>query len=437
MDIIYTYGGGWMLYEVFNVIGDICKTDSPYWTNFMVPALLVGGLWAAVNATAQANFGIFAKSWFLPTYVLLTILLVPKTHINIVDEVDPTFGSDRVDNIPVGLAVIATASASLSRGLTELMEGGFETSDLTRFTKTGFAFSSRLTQEARTMRIKDPRVRQNVKAWADQCIWLPYLKTNIKGKREAARTSEDLISWVEANGHPSLGTYWENEDGSKEYKTCKASAVEIRAALDTEGDKGIKTLAGRLFGFTPTGHSADHLRPIMQKAWKMVSNSTKNASQQVQQMMVVNAQKEAFDDAREAHKYPRLHPELVSLNAARNLESQGMAGFMKNVVGATTMPLLQAFMFALLSVMFLMVIPFAFMPGGLKILALWAKMMFSIQMWPVFSAILNALSLNMMQRSSETVMDGTVGFSIATTSGWPMLPLTLRVGLRECSYSFH
>ena len=179
MDIIYTYGGGYMLYDVFNVIGSICESDSPYWTSFMVPALLVGGLWAAVNATARANFGIFAKSWFVPTYALLTILLVPKTHINIVDEVDPTFVSDRVDNIPVGLGVIATASSAISRGLTELMEDGFETNDPIRFTKTGFAFSSRLTQEARTMRIKDPRLRQNVKDWADQCVWLPYLKTNI------------------------------------------------------------------------------------------------------------------------------------------------------------------------------------------------------------------------------------------------------------------
>jgi conjugal transfer mating pair stabilization protein TraG len=417
MDVIHTYGGGHMLYEVFNVIAMICKSDSPYWTSFMYPALLVGGLWAAVTATAQANLGIFAKKWFVPTYALLLIALVPKTHLNIIDEVDPTFASDRVDNIPVGLAVIATVSSSLSRGLTEIMEDAFETTDLTRFTKTGFAFSSRLTREARTMRIKDSRVRQNVKDWADQCVWLPYLKTNIRGKREAVRKSEDILTWVQANGHPSLGIYWRNEDGSREYKTCRATAIDIRAAMEAEGEKGLKTLGARLFGLAPAGTSADHLRPIMQEAWQLVSNSTRNASQQVQQMMVVNAQKEAFDDAREAHRYPRLHPELVSMNAARNLESQGMGGFMKNVVGETTMPLLQGFLLALLSVMFLLVIPFAFMPGGLKIFAKWARMMFAIQLWPVFSTILNALSLMMLQRSTETVMDGSTGFSIATTSG--------------------
>ncbi len=417
MDVIYTYGGGHMLYKVFNVIAMICKSDSPYWTSFMYPALLVGGLWAAVTATAQANFGIFAKKWFIPTYAFLLIALVPKTHLNIIDEVDPTFRYDRVDNIPVGLAVIATASASLSRGLIDLMEESFETKNLTRFTKTGFAFSSRLTREARTMRIKDPRVRQNVKDWMDQCVWLPYLKTNIKGKGEAARTSEDIVSWVQSNGHPSLGIKWRNEDGENVYKSCRIAAFEIKSALAVEGEKGIKTLAARMFGFSPQKTDVQHLKPIMSEAWQLVSNSTKEASAQVQQMMVVNAQKEAFDDAREKHNYPRLHPELVSMNAARNLESQGMGGFMKNVVGETTMPLLQSFLFALLSVMFLLVIPFAFMPGGLKIFVTWTKMMFSIQMWPVFSTILNALSVMLLQRSTETVMDGSVGFSIATTSG--------------------
>ncbi|NRA90323.1 MAG: conjugal transfer protein TraG N-terminal domain-containing protein, partial [Simkaniaceae bacterium] len=233
----------------------------------------------------------------------------------------------------------------------------------------------------------------------------------------AARTSEDILSWVQANGHPSLGIYWRNEDGSKEYKTCRASVIDIRAAMDAEGTKGIKTLAGRLFGYTPGDRSVDHLRPIMEGAWKMISNSTRNASQQVQQMMVVNAQKEAFDDAREAHGKVRLHPELVSMNAARNLESQASAGFMKSFAGSISMPLLQAFLFGLMSVMFLLVIPFAFLPGGLKILALWAKMMFSIQLWPVFSTIINAFSISLLQRSAETVMDGSVGFSIATTSG--------------------
>jgi hypothetical protein len=57
------------------------------------------------------------------------------------------------------------------------------------------------------------------------------------------------------------------------------------------------------------------------------------------------------------------------------------------------------------------------MPGGVKIFLHWVKLMFSIQMWPVFSTILNALSLMLMERSAVTVMDGSIGFSIATTSG--------------------
>ncbi|NRA89630.1 MAG: conjugal transfer protein TraG N-terminal domain-containing protein, partial [Simkaniaceae bacterium] len=333
------------------------------------------------------------------------------------DEVDPTFGADSVDNLPVGLVAIIGASSAFSRALVEAYEDVFDTADLARFTKTGFAFGSRLTQEARTLRIADPRIRQNVKDWTDQCIWLPYLKTNIGGKRESARTSDDLISWVEANGHPSLGTYWRNEDGSQTYRTCKVSAPLIREAMTAQGQRGFSALGAKLFGFRPEGVDMNGFKPIMQEAWQMISKSTKSASQQVQQMMVVNAQKEAFDDSREKFKYPRLHPELISMNAARALETQGMTGMMSALTSSVTMPLLQATMIGLLCMLFVVIVGFYFMPGGITKFWLFVKLMFSFQLWPVLSSMLNALSLFWLKKSSEDALQGIEGFTIATTSG--------------------
>ena len=121
-DIIYTYGGGEVLWKVFNGLAILFKNDSPYWTNIMPLALVIGGIWGASIAIAKANVGLFAKTWFVPTYALLTLLLVPKTTVNIVDEVDPTFKAERVDNIPVGLAFIASTASTFSKAITEMLE---------------------------------------------------------------------------------------------------------------------------------------------------------------------------------------------------------------------------------------------------------------------------------------------------------------------------
>lgn len=416
MDILYTYGGGHLLYKVFNGIAAICNNDS-YWQSFFFVPVVISLFWIGVLSAAKADIALFMKKWFIPSFLLMNFMIIPKTSLNIVDEVDPSFGADKVDNIPQGFVTIIGLTSMVSRSLTQMIEDVYATSDLTRFTKSGFAFSSRLTQEARTVRISDPRIRENLKAWADQCIWLPYLKTNIMGKRESARTSDDLISWVEANGHPSLGTYWQNEDGSQTYRTCKVSAPLVREAMEVEGQKGLARLAGKMFGVAPKGIDANQFKPLMQEAWQMVSGATKSANQQVQQMMVVNAQKEAFDDNAAKNKYPRLHPELVSMNAARALETQGMTGMMNAVVASVSMPLLQATLVALFSVIFFIMLPFFFMPGGLKRLMKWTQIMASLQIWTVLSAILNAIALIWMDRSAESVLEGSEGFSIATTSG--------------------
>ncbi len=417
MDILYTYGGGHLLYNVFNGVAYLTNPDLPFWGKMLGFSTLIGLMWASMTALAKVDIGLFAKKWFIPSFILLNVLLIPRTTLNIVDEVDPTFGADRVDNLPVGLVAIIGASSAFSRALVEAYEDVFDTADLARFTKTGFAFGSRLTQEARTLRIADPRVRQNVKDWTDQCIWLPYLKTNIGGKRESARTSDDLISWVEEHGHPSLGTYWRNEDGSQTYRTCKVSAPLIREAMTAQGQRGFSALGAKLFGFRPEGVDMNGFKPIMQEAWQMISKSTKSASQQVQQMMVVNAQKEAFDDSREKFKYPRLHPELVSMNAARALETQGMTGMMNAFTSSVTMPLLQATMLGLLCLLFVIIVGFYFMPGGINKFWLFVKLMFSFQLWPVLSSMLNSLSLFWLKKSSEDALQGIEGFTIATISG--------------------
>lgn len=415
--VIYTYGGGQVLYEIFNGIAAFSASNSPYWSAFLMPVLLISSVWIGAIAIAKADIGIFAKKSFIPTYFLLSLLIVPKTHVWINDRVDPTFGVDKVDNIPVAIALVAGMTSSISSSIAELIEGSFSTGDATNFTKTGLAFSSRLTQEARTLRIADVNLRENVKDWCHQCVWLPYLKTNIKGKREAARTADDLVSWVESNGHISLGVYWRNTDGTKEYKTCRETAPLIRQALAVENERGFSTLFSRLFGFTPKEKTGEQLKPYMQDAWNKIANSTKTASQHIQQILVVNALKEGFDDNREKAGYDRLHPELVSINAARSMEAQNMTGLIKGAAASISLPLLQAYLLGFLCVLFFLVIPFCFLPGGMTTLSLWVKMMFSVQMWPVFSCITNALCQMWMERAADTVLQASNGFSIATTTG--------------------
>ena len=412
---LYTYGGGHMLYRIFNGMAAIVNTDD-FWSTYVLIPAFIGLLWAGVLALSKADLKYFGVKWMAPALLFIEALIVPKTTLHIIDDVDPTFGYDKVDGLPQGLVAIISYSSMVSRSLTELMEDVYVTSDPGRMTKTGFAFSARLMKEARTTRIADPRVRENVKEWANQCIWLPYLKTNINGKRESVRNSDDLVSWVESNGHPGLGVYWKEADGTQTYKTCKAASPVIREAMQVETTKGISSLKSKLFGVAKNGDTA-RLKTLMQDTWQMVLNSNKSAHQQVQQMMTVNALKESLDDHRERANYSRIHPELVSMNATRALETQSMTGMMNAMISGTTMPLIQATLTALFSLVFILILPFFFLPGGMQRFLTWAKIIMSLQLWPVLSSILHAISILWYGNSTEPILDGHSGFSIASTTG--------------------
>lgn len=416
--IIYTYGGGEVLWTIFNGLALIFKSNSPYLTSVGYLSMLIGGIWGASAALYQANIGIFAKSWFIPSYAILSLMLVPKVTINIVDEVDPYFKSDRVDNIPVGIAVVASTASTISRALTEEIETVFPTPDSLRYVKAGPVFGARLAAQARYVRIKDPIVRSNVKNFMRQCFFWPFVASNLKGLKHEALTTNDILGFIRSNPHSWLGVYWKNPDGSQVFMDCKVAVSQVADVMSIEGDKGLLHLASTLYGGDPdTSEVSSNLKHMMKDAWSSLAHQTSEASSSVGQQMLVNAYREAVDDSREEMGQDRLSPELLSYSATRTLAQQSMSFLVKGTVATSFMPMVQAILFGMLLIIFVLIIPLCFVPGGLSLLALWVRLIFWVQSFPVFSAILSALTTMLHQRMNEGVFR-TVGsgFSVETTT---------------------
>jgi conjugal transfer mating pair stabilization protein TraG len=421
--IIYTYGGGDMLWTLFNGIALIFKSNSPYLTSVGYLSMLVGGIWGTTAALYQANIGIFAKSWFIPSYAILSLMLVPKVTVNIVDEVDPYFKSDRVDNIPVGIAVVASTASTISRALTEEIESVFPTPDSLRYAKAGPVFGARLAAQARYVRIKDPIVRSNVKNFMRQCFFWPFVASNLKGLKHEALTTSDILSFIRSNPHPWLGVYWKSSDGSQTFMDCKVAVSQVAEVMAVEGDKGLLHLASTLFGGNPdrsevsSKEVSSNLKHMMGDAWSSLARQTSKASASVGQQMLVNAYREAVDDTREEMGQDRLSPDLLSYSATRTLAQQSMSFLVKGTVATSFMPMVQAILFGMLLIIFVLIIPLCFVPGGLSLLALWIRLIFWVQSFPVFSAILSALTTMLHQRMNEGIFR-TVGsgFSVETTT---------------------
>lgn len=417
--IIYTYGGGEVLWKVFNGLSIIFKNDSPYYTNFFSLSLLIGGIWGATSAMFQGNVGVFAKSWFIPTYALLSLVLIPKVSVKIVDEVDHRFRAIKVDNIPAGLAVVSSLSSQLMHVLTEQIEDVFPTHDSLKYVKVGPIFASRLLSQSSQIRIKDPIQRQNLKNFARQCFWWPYVATNLKGLRAEALKTNDILGFVKNSPHEWLGVYWKDKDGSTRFVDCKKCCAEVEKLLLFETPQTLSFLEETLFGKSSsnTEFFTSNLKNQMSDAWAQIAHHTSSATDALGQQMLINAYRESLDDKREEFGRDRLHPELLSLSAARSQAQQNTSFLVKGSIATTWVPTLQAVLFSMILIMFVIVLPLAFLPGGISLFAMWIKLIFWVQTWPVLSAVLSAICYMMQQRASATiVMTGGDGFTLETTS---------------------
>tara|TARA_B100000614_G_scaffold248686_1_gene256903 strand:+ start:2494 stop:5310 length:2817 start_codon:yes stop_codon:yes gene_type:complete len=406
---IYTFGGGEILGPIFNGMAMIFQSNNDYFTPVAELALLVGGLWAALRAFYGYNVGIFGKQWFVPTFTILTLFFTPKSSVDIIDQANPGHTYQKVDNIPSGIALISSVASNISYHVTQMIEQHIRPlhRDVYTYTKTGPLFGAKILASTKDLRLSHPSMRENVKKFTNQCYAWPFVITNIAGKRQEAIETEDILHFIDQEAHPSLGMYWDGGDGKAAFKTCKDAVPLVREALTQDQDKAILGLS------TLTGYGGQDAHSLTQKmkqyggdAWNEITKESKTVHQITSQQMMMNAYKEGYDDMRESHGHHRLYPHLVSMQATRGIMHQNMGWMVGGALAAEYLPIAQTVIFALLICAIFIVLPMSMLPGGLSVMGGWIKMIFWVQSWPIFFAILSAIGGFALQQRVVSVGSG-------------------------------
>ena len=417
--VIYTFGGGEALWKVFNGLALVFKSDSAYITGVLKLSLAVGGLWAALRAILGANVRFFARDYMVPTYLILNLLLLPKTSVHIVDEVNPDFRYAKVDHVPIGIAAVASTASRISKLLTNKVEESLKTAEATHYGKTGAMFAARLVSMARDMRITNAVERQNMKDFVRQCFTLPMVWSNMLAGKKAALETNDILGLIASNPHSWLGSYWRTNGGETRFLYCKEGAAKAREVLSVEVPASLSDLATGLFGNAQvnTVAASKRLKVYFEDAWASLSRLTATAHQVAAQEMMMNVYRESSDDKRQEFGLERLNPHLIAASSAR-AKSQQNTGFLVSaqMVGSM-LPSLQSTMLAILCILFVVVIPMTLLPGGLKTLGMWVKLILWVESWPVFYAIINCVAMIMASGRGAAYVNTGGGLSLLTQNG--------------------
>ena len=247
MNIIYTYGAGEALFNVFNAIAIIFNgggTDGIF-TQIMQLAFVIGSFWAMITVTLKLNpaQGFKWLAWFL---LVSETLLIPTTSVLIEDRV--TGYKRPVDNVPFGLAYFAGGVSQLGHILTTEMETAFSVPGDLQYNSTGFVFGSRLISNMYRLRISNVTFAQTMHNFVNQCVVLP----SMIGKKytiQDLRTSTNVWNLIKTNAPKSLMFVYRDPNvkgGLAEIVTCKEGAEKIEVALNKE----IKAAGYRLMKVT-------------------------------------------------------------------------------------------------------------------------------------------------------------------------------------------
>ena len=414
--VIYTYGGGEVLWRVFNGLSLFFQSDSAYLTSVVKLSLAVGGLWAALRALYGGQLGILTRDYVIPVYIILNVLLLPKTSVHIVDEVSSTFKYSKVDHVPIGIAAVTSTASKLSRFITDRLEHSLKTAEANHYGKTGPMFAARLTAMARDMRVVDPVQRQNMKDFVRQCFTLPFVWTNLLAGKKAALETSDILGLIAAHPHRWLGSYWQTSEGKTEFLYCRAGVVKARAILNAEIPQGLGQLATEIFGNgrRDSAQSTQKLKTYFDDAWSALSHQTASAHEMAAQEMMMNAYREGLDDKRQEFGLERLNPQLIAYSTARGRMQQNTGFSISSQMFSLMGPSLQSTLLAILCVLFVVVVPMTFLPGGLSTFGMWVKLIVWVESWPVFYALINSVALMIASGRTAAYRDAGAGLSLLT-----------------------
>ncbi|WP_341756998.1 conjugal transfer protein TraG N-terminal domain-containing protein [Candidatus Tisiphia endosymbiont of Nemotelus nigrinus] len=358
--------------------------------------MTIEALWAGMRAIFKGNIADFGMDWLFPSFFAFVFLFAPKASIWVKDEVSMS-SPVKIDNIPIGIAFFSSISSGISYSLSEMLEKHLLPPDSGLASrKTGIMFGAKAAGKIRDIQIQNPITLRNTKEYMRQCFTKPYIIGDILGKKGAAQVADDIMDFLEKNPPNNFGIYYRDPESSiTSFKTCKQATPLIKLALSKELHDGLLTKFAASIGL-----QSDQLEQLKTRLKVMTNDTLKYLKKDqtdiytwMKQAMLLNANRESYDDWREKYSLNRIYPELVAMSATRGMFQQSFGWLTAGEMAANMMPVLQSAFFAVIVCLIFMVFPMSLLPGGIGILKTWIVLMIWVNSWPVFFTIIHCLGM--------------------------------------------
>ncbi|EMA8656772.1 conjugal transfer mating pair stabilization protein TraG [Cronobacter dublinensis] len=389
---VYTIYGGDMWRQAFNAVVTILGTST--WHTLLRIAGTFSVLAVLASFIKGRNPLVFIQ-WLAIFMLLTSVLLVPKRSVQIIDITDRAAVYE-VDNVPVGLAAIASLSTGIGFSMAQMYDYVMARPDSVTYTKSGMLFGSQIVAETSDFRTQNPELAQMLPDYVENCV-VGDILLNHKYTVHELLNSTDPLGLITSQPSPLRGIY-KTSSSTREFLTCQQAATEIRTLANTDAQPGSNTftwLAQKVFGNRMNGTTL--LANAMGESYGYFYAGGMSASQIMKNNITNAAIKQGVKGfaARSSDT-----ANLLNLATESSATKQRLSWAAGNVLATRTLPFAQSLLMLILVCLFPLVIALAAANHslfGLTTLKLYICGFLYFQMWPVMFAILNFASTFWLQ----------------------------------------
>ena len=401
---VYVLGNGDLYAQYFNAI--VTSFGTSTFSTLMRISILIGGFSVLFSLVWKRNIIEFIK-WFALVYLSIYIFFIPKASIEIIDAVNGN-RPYAVDNVPLGLALLANITTSISYALTELTEMNFSMPDDLRYHKSGMVFASEIVRAVSQFEITDARFDGNIQGFIHQCVFYDILLK--KYSMNDLVESNNIWALVSQKASPARGFVYTDEDNHSEFQTCRQTVPLLTSDWAKAVSNAKSLYSTRLFSTAADPQEA--LKKYIGLSYGYLTKLSGQADRIMQQSLMANAIQRGV-----VRMGANLNATaaLQSYSFVRAQEQKRLTNQTVGDMAAVWLPLIKNSIELITYGSFVFVILLIMLPFGLTTLKSYIYTIVWVQLWAPLYAVLN-LTVSFYSQS-KSIAATTGGLSLQSMPG--------------------
>jgi len=400
---VFTVGGGEYLVNVFNAVA--AWSGGGGYRSLLRVVMVMGLIYSLLVVAFTLNYKAW-MNWFLQATAIYLCLMVPTVSIKVTDRINPSLPSATIDNVPMGLGVLASFTTQVGDWLTRTAETVFVMPSELNYSSNGMVYGARLFDATRNFVVRDAEFATNLENHFKNCVFgdvMLYQKslTNLAkatdlwaaiGPGSEARSQE----WLERQGDGTVTSY---------IITCRQAYQSLDAQWTPMIEANAPLWGKEVYPKLSNALAADKLKhdvPIVNAAFTgsgsnftetMRQNTAINAFMQARNSMAGGAGAAAIDT------FAQTRADIQARNTYNSIAQQAMAW----------VPILNIVLTVVFFAMFPVIFPLFLMPQtGINSLKGYAMGFFYLAAWGPLYVILHMICMTRAESAASGVAGGGV-----------------------------